>query len=163
MTARPSWSIVTDGTNVLQGVNSVDYATIYSTAPGSGEWKDYKVTAKIKAGSSSELKVAAHYQDKDNYYACGLKSGNTAWLGKRLDGNWYTDPGGDKPFVYSSTRFYNITFQLVGNDFTCTITDPVTSTSVTLNYTHDTFTKGTVAVVVEGTGEITNVVVTKIG
>jgi hypothetical protein len=163
MVVTPTWTIANDPGHVLKGVrpSTTEWATIYSTAPGSSEWKDYKVTAKIKADSTSEVKIAARYQDKDNFYACGLDSGNMAFGGKRLGGVWYD--GDYKAFDHSFNRFYNISFQLVGDNFTCTITDPVTSVSVTLNWSYPYFAKGTIGVVAQGTGEIGNVVVTKIG
>jgi hypothetical protein len=158
-----TWTIVNDPGHVLKGVrpSTTEWATIHSTAPGSSEWKDYKITAKIKADSTSEVKVLARFQDKDNFYACGLDSGNMAFGGKRFGGTWYEEAY--KPFDHSASRFYLISFQLVGDVFTCTITDPVTSTSVTLDWSLPYFSKGTIGVVAQGTGEISNVVVTKIG
>jgi hypothetical protein len=158
-----TWTVVNDPGHVLKGTrpSTTEWATIHSTAVGSSDWKDYKITAKIKADSTSEVKITARWQDNGNFYACGLDSGNMAFGGKRLGGVWYD--GDYKTFDHSFNRFYDITFQLVGDNFTCTITDPVSSTSVTLNWSYPYFANGTVGVAAQGTGEITNVVVTKIG
>lgn len=152
--------MVLDGSHVLEGVNSVDYATIHSTAAGSDSWKDYKITAIVKADNSSDAKLAARYQDQDNYYACGLESGGRVWLGKRLGGSWFEF---DRAVYDHSGGFYRITYQLVGDNFTCTISKLDGSNAVTLNGSHDTFTSGTVGAVADGVGEFDNIVVTKLG
>jgi hypothetical protein len=146
-----------DPTRALKGVNTADYATIVA---GNPSWTDVKITANVRADGNSAAKLMARVQDANNYYACGLDANNQAWLGKRFDGAWYTFD--ELPFDHSPNRYYSITYKLVGPNFTCSITDPVTNVTVNLSGSHDTFAAGKIGCLAKGTGHFTNVVVSRL-
>lgn len=153
--AAGAWTVATDGSHVM-GTSVAGFPTAMA---GSQTWVNYRVSADVKTNpvNGHARLIARHYGD-GYFYACGLDHPGDLFLGKEYGSTWYTFK--TSPFSYSDTAWYHIDFSVVGNNLTCTVTDPVSKASVTVTDTQTYFPSGGAGVTGDTQAEFDNFVVT---
>ncbi len=113
-TSGGSWSVVTDGSPVLQ--QSSTGADARARA-GSASWTDYTVTARVKptaaSGSNRFVAVLARAQSTTSYYYLALRTGNTVELKKLVGGTSTTLASA--PVAVSLNTWYTLSLEVSGS------------------------------------------------
>ena len=154
--ATGSFSIVSDGSKALY-TDSGNWAI---AAAGSTTWTNYKVTASVKAASTTgHSRVIARYRDTNNFYACGLDHGGYLYLGKYTSGTW-TDLS-VLPYSFNPSQWYSVSFSVYGSSLTCTVSDPTNALApLTAKVNNSAYASGAAGWVGEAPGYVDNFVVT---
>ena len=154
--AGGNFAIVCEGSKALY-TDSPNWAI---ASVGSTTWANYKVTASVKAASTTgHSRLIARYRDANHFYACGLDHGGYLYLGKYTNGTW-TDLS-VLPYAFDPNRWYTVSFSVYGNSLTCTVSDPTNALPpLTAKVSNSAYATRAAGWVGEGPGYVDNFVVT---
>ena len=160
-TGLGTWSVVSDGTKVLQGAATGSDFTV--DVGGNVAWTDYtfQVDVKVISGSSWEVGVYGRFAlgtDKANFYEAYMDDSGGVKLRVKKDGST-TDLGTKSKATTAPTLNTTYTFKLDMHGGNIAI---YVNGMVRVMVTDPTLTAGGIGVIVSnGTAEFDNVVVTK--
>lgn len=113
--ASGSWSVVTDGSDVYQQVNSTQNAHSYASATS---WTDYTVEARVKVTSfaatgNGRAGVLGRVTDGTNHYYLGLFKDNTIELQSKVAGSTTTLASGS--YTVTPGVWYTVKLEMIGS------------------------------------------------
>jgi poly(beta-D-mannuronate) lyase len=122
-----SWAIVSDSGNKVLSHVATDGHKIYDGYIGS----NYTITTKIKPGNSGTMAgIIARFVDFSNFYALTLE-GTSLQLRKFASGTGW--PAADVAYTFNTTTYYTIILKANGNIITGTVTDGVTTATLSFD------------------------------
>jgi len=153
-----NWQIVQDGSHVLY---TPDANWAIATA-GSTTWTNIKVSASVKAASTTgHARLVTRYSG-GNFYACGLDHGGFLTMWEVSGSNW-TQIGSNVSWQFDPNKFYALSFSAVGTQLSCTVSDPSGALQPAgIQAASSAFPSGRAGVVGEGPGEFDNFLVTAV-
>jgi pectate lyase len=146
--------VVQDGSHVVQHATGSSYGHL---AAGSADWTDYAVSARLRLTplSTGFAGVAARYQDRDDYYACGVYYASAVRL-------WRVRAGvmtllDARRMDVATNRFHDVRLVVNGGTISCEFDE-----TVELTATDGSFANGRIAFVAasDEAAELDDVVVT---
>jgi hypothetical protein len=151
-----NWQIVQDGSHVLY---TPDANWAIATV-GSGGWTNIKVSATVKAASTTgHARLITRYSGGD-FYACGIDHGGFLTMWEVSGSNW-TQIGDNVSWAFNPSNFYALSFSAIGSTLSCTVTDPSGALQPAgIQVTNADYANGHAGVVGEGPGEFDNFLVT---
>jgi Domain of Unknown Function (DUF1080) len=158
-TGLGTWTVVSDGSHVLQGAATGSDFTV--DIGGNGAWTDYtfQVDAKMVSGSNWELGVYGRFAvgtDKANFYEAYMDDSGSVQLRVKKDGST-TNLGTKSKATTAPTLNTTYTFKLDMRGSTITIS---VNGVVRVMVTDASLTVGGIGVIVSGgTAEFDNVIV----
>lgn len=151
-----NWQIVQDGSHVLY---TPDANWAIATV-GSGGWTNIKVSATVKAASTTgHARLITRYSG-GNFYACGIDHGGFLTMWEVSGSNW-TQIGDNMTWAFNPSNFYSLSFSAIGSSLSCTVSDPSGALQpASIQVSNGDYTNGHAGVVGEGPGEFDNFLVT---
>jgi len=152
-----NWQIAQDGSHVLY---TPDANWAVATV-GSGGWTNIKVSATVKAASTTgHARLITRYSGGGDFYACGIDHGGFLTMWEVSGSNW-TQMGDNVSWAFNPANFYSLSFTVIGSSLSCTVTDPSGALQPAgIQVSNADYTNGHAGVVGEGPGEFDNFVVT---
>ncbi len=151
-----NWQIVQDGSHVLY---TPDANWAIATV-GSGGWTNTKVSATVKAASTTgHARLITRYSGGGDY-ACGIDHGGFLTMWEVSGSNW-TQIGDNVSWAFNPSNFYSLSFSAIGTTLSCTVTDPSGALQpASIQVSNGDYPNGRAGVVGEGPGEFDNFLVT---